>query len=97
MTPGAIPSAVPSTTWRRRIGVRPMTALLGVYGSSGESRTRVTVNRPPSAARSASARAFGRSSSACAAAPRPTARAVENAVAALATAAPSEMRNPQGP
>jgi len=79
------------------MGVSPITALLGVYGNSGESRIRVTVRSPPSAARFASARAFGRSSSACAAAAPPRARATLNDVAALATAAVSEMIDPAGP
>ena len=43
--PGAMPTAVPRDRSRRRIGVSPITALLGVYGSTGESRTRATVRR----------------------------------------------------
>ncbi len=82
-------------TSRNRIGVRPITALLGVKGSSGERRTSATVRMPPSAARSASARTRGRSSNACAAALPASARAIEKAEAALVTAASSE-RRPSG-
>ena len=80
-----------------RIGVRPRTALLGVYGKSGERRTSATVKIPPSAARSASARAFGRSSKTCVAALRPRARAIANEVAALATAAANVTGAAYGP
>ncbi len=95
--PGAMPAAVPMTRSRRRMGVRPMTALLGVNGSKGESRTRMTVMVPPSAASSASALALGRSRSACAAERPAIFRAAANDVAALATSAASEIVAPHGP